>query len=126
MTPTAQMLDRSADGMRILLFLGRCDGDYHKSEHDVLVDYVRSACAIDDPDSDSAAFDVVEAETYLRRLRPNVRGFAGATSRLMAKPNRHHFDLVADEAFRLIEADGTIRPEETKFYNELGKLLRAG
>lgn len=125
-TPTECMLDQAADGMRVLLFLGRCDGDYHKSEHDVIVDYIRSACAIDDPDRDPATFDADEAETYLRRLRPNVRGFAGASSRLLARPNRAHFDLVADEAFRLIEADGAVRPEETRFYNELGRLLRAG
>ncbi len=125
-SPTERMLDRSADGMRVLLFLGRCDGDYHKSEHAVVVDYVRAACMIDDPNIDPAEFDPVEAETYLRRLRPNVRGFAGAAGRLIGHPNPEHFKLMADEAFRLIEADGAVRPEETKFYNELGRLLRAG
>lgn len=117
-------VDRCRIGLRVLLYLARCDGEFHASERQAIIGYC--ARRIEDHPDISPLEPVLERLLrYADRQLPTHRIFSTALDRLAQPGNERHLRLVARSARALIDADGAISPEEFEFANELAQVLQA-
>jgi hypothetical protein len=114
---------RCRDGIRILVFLARCDGDYHQNERAIIADYIRSRCN-GYGEMEALEYDVEELLRYADRQYPNTQLFGKAIRRIAeAGVTGRHIRLLLDHTAQLIDADGEISPEEFEFAVELKNLI---
>ncbi len=112
---TIEVLKANHDALNILVFLARCDGEYHASEDDVIAQFLRDR-AID------ADFDADMAIRYARQINPDPECFCESVAALAAE-RPEELVTVAQFAKLLIEADGVIAEEEEEFALALANAL---
>jgi len=107
-------LEKCADGIRILVFLSRCDGEYHTLEREVIAEYVEARCGYF-----SLEFDMAPIMRFADRLRPFDDIFYEAIDSIIEEDSTDHIKLLTAKAVRLVEADGIIKPEEYELLQEM-------
>ncbi len=104
------------DDARILVTLARADDDYDKSEHNVVLhhclDIVENA-GIELTDQERG-----ELKNYLSRLHPTEGLMWDSVHRLQSRDKSELKSLLMS-ARELIEADGTIHPEEARIIDDV-------
>lgn len=112
---TQDALRRCRHGLVVLTFLARCDGYLHPSEMQVLLNYL-------DHNAQFPGIDPELADWALRRLDVNRHAYDRAVNALSQRQD----DLwqVARFARRLIDADGTLSPEESEFAIVLQRAMK--
>ncbi|MEM6681357.1 MAG: WYL domain-containing protein [Pseudomonadota bacterium] len=113
-------LDKCKDGIRILVFLARCDGEYHPLEKQVIADYIDERCSYL-----SLSGDVASILRFAERSAPYDDTFYGAVDAIMEEDSRDHTKLIVSKAIRLVEADGRITDEEHSWLTALHQDLSA-
>ena len=103
---TNAVLRSHKHALLVLVFLARCDGHQHPSETDVLMDYLDYCCA-------APGLDIGLASDVIRRTHVD-RTLAQRALRQLQKDDEQ-LRQVARHAYRLIEADGSLTPEEMEF-----------
>ncbi|MEX1109652.1 MAG: hypothetical protein WEC00_12115 [Dongiaceae bacterium] len=118
---TKKALNRCRDGLRVLMFLARCDGHLHPAEMAVVDGYIAERSDLDSDDTRALA----HLRRFAERLYPTPDCFV-ASARRLARPNAGstHLMLVAESARALIEADGEIGEREFSAGLELADILR--
>lgn len=124
-TPYRAALDACSDGIRVLMFLARCDGHVHSSELHAIEDYCLRQC-------DRHGIDVGLAELdrlarYADRQHPDGATFLTSAGSVFRNADVEDVQLLLDAVVRLIDADGELSPEEFDFVMELREAAaRAG
>lgn len=113
---TQDALRRCRHGLVVLTFLARCDGHLHPSEMQVLLNYL-------DHNAQYPGIDTHMAEWALRRLDVNRHVYNRAVNALAQRQD----DLrqIARFARRLIDADGSLSPEEAEFAIILQRAMKS-
>lgn len=112
---TIDAIQQLRPGILILLFLARCDGHFHPSEFQVLLEYIDAGCG-------SNCVDENTAKKQLDRLQPDPASYAVALSNL-AGSDPAELRRIARFARRLIDADGAISPEEHRFAEAITRFV---
>lgn len=110
-----QVMRLARDGLNILVFLARCDGQFHSSESDVISHYLLDVAFDINFDGDAVMVTV-------GRMHPDPYCYRQSVARLGRGPG--DLERVAKFAARLIDADGAISDEEFEFGQELSTALR--
>ncbi len=104
------------DDARILVTLARADDDYDKSEHNVVLHHclqIVEGAGIELTDEERG-----ELKNYLSRLHPTENLMWDSVHRLQSR-NRAEVHALLMSARELIEADGTIHPEELRIIDDV-------
>lgn len=101
-----EALALTADGLVVLAFLAKCDGELHLGEINEAYDFVMEHPA--DLIVDPFYFDL-----YFRRLWPDLATCQAAIARMQARPEE--LASLARVAHDLVAADGKVTPEEAEF-----------
>lgn len=117
-------MGRCRDGIRVLMFLARCDGEFHPLEREVVADYCTARLAGHE-DMLAIDADIAKIMTYADRQYPDADLFLKAARQIFGKASAgRHVRLILDSASRLIDADGVVAQEEFDFGLELRELAR--
>lgn len=109
-----QVLRTAHDGLIVLTFLAKCDGEMHPSEIDVVQEYL-----LEFPGGEGVDPEMVEL--HMLRMWPDPEAYAAALLRLADREDE--LVLTAGFAVELIAADGRITPEEAEFIELLREVL---
>jgi len=112
---TIEVLKANHDALNILVFLARCDGEYHASEDDVIAQFLHDRAFDVDFNADMAI-------RYARQINPDPECFCESVAALAAE-RPEELVTVAQFAKLLIEADGVIADEEEEFAVALADAL---
>lgn len=104
---TEKAFQMKKQGILVLLFLARCDGEVHASEETVILNYIDHSCGTKGVDEDYAL-------RRLARLSPDPMSYEKAL-KYLARFDPGEMQRVLRFARRLIEADGAISQEEAEF-----------
>ena len=112
---TIKVLKANHDALNILVFLARCDGEYHASEDAVIAKFLNDR-------SFDVDFDADMAIRNTRLIYPDPECFRESVAALAAE-RPEELVAVAQFAKLLIEADGVIADEEEEFALALAAAL---
>jgi len=104
------------DGLRILAAIGRCDGDFHKSEISAIVDYV-----IEEADHEgfsSSTQDRKALTGYVMRLRPDTQILDKCIVKISGQPKDKMLRFLK-AAECVIQADGQEHPAEIELLQHI-------
>ncbi len=104
---TERAFQLQKQGILMLLFLARCDGEVHPSEEEVILTYIDDACG-------SKGVDEGYALRRLAHLSPDPLSYEKAL-KYLARFDPEQLRRVLRYARRLIEADGAISEDEARF-----------
>jgi len=110
-----QILRQARPALNVLVFLARCDGEFHSSEEDVVIHYLLKRFFELDFDEDVVL-------QHISRLHPDPEVYRKSVNRLVWE-GQDEVRTVLEYAVKLIEADGTITSEEANFVAELQHVL---
>jgi hypothetical protein len=101
-----------------LVLIARSDGDFEQRERDVIVTHCVTLARRQGLELDGSG--TVEFVEYVESYRPSLMQLDPALTRLERGDHDEMAALVA-AARAVIEADGVIRPEETRFLDQLSE-----
>ena len=104
-----------------LVLIARSDGEFEPRERDAIVTHCVTLAGIKGLELDSS--DTVEFVEYVESYRPSLMQLDPALKRLEHGSHGELAALVA-AARAVVEADGVIRPEETRFLDQLNEELK--
>jgi len=100
-------------GLRILAYIAHCDGSVHTAERDVMRSYIRSALAAskDSPAVNDETLTALVRQT--ERTLPHPDSLQESLDAIVTHERQsQRYRIIAEHALQLVEADGTITPEE--------------
>jgi tellurite resistance protein len=103
-----------------LVLIARSDGDFEPRERDVIVTHCVTVAQSRGLEFDAS--DTLELVEYIETYRPSLTQLDPALS-LLERGSHDEMAALLATARAVIEADGVIRPEETKFLDELNEEL---
>jgi uncharacterized membrane protein YebE (DUF533 family) len=103
-----------------LVLIARSDGDFEQREREVIVTHCVTFARSRGLELDGAG--TIEFVEYIESYRPNLVQLDPALTRLERGSHDEMVALVA-AARAVIEADGVVRPEETRFLDQLNEEL---
>lgn len=112
-------------GLRILAYVAHCDGSVHPAEREVMRSYIRAALAASKgaPNADEITLDALVAQT--ERTLPHPDTIRESLDAIVAHERQStRYRIVAEHAVKLVEADGTVTPEEQVMVAGLRDWLR--
>jgi len=118
----AEAFSRCRDGIRVLVFLARCDGEFHASERTVLSEYCRCRC--DDPRYEPLEYRLEMLLEYADRQHPDAEVFLECARRIAGQAvTGGHLRLLCDSVRALVEADGAVTHNERRFVEEFVQMI---
>ena len=106
-------MNLAQSGYQMLMILSVVDGEYTVSEGKIIVDYLTKNYELDiDIDNENQALLEVPKEQIPDHFKKAAADFLGHSS------EEQRLDFIAF-AFRLVQADGEINPDENKILNSL-------
>lgn len=109
---TTLALSRCRPGIQILVFLARCDGNYHPAEHAAIHAFVRDYCSDLSP-------DLEKLDRHFSTLHPDKENFFRALDAFVADAKDSDVDRLLSYVVGVTEADGIIHDEEFQFLVEI-------
>lgn len=108
-------MTKSRDGIRILVFLARCDGEYHSKERAAIADYIRARCG-------ELEYDIDALLDYADHQYPDEELYFSTLDEIEVEAELDgddHLRLLLSAVVAVIEADGKITDEEFEFASEI-------
>lgn len=115
--------ERCRDGIRILMFLARCDGLVHENELGVVSAYCRHR-------AESERWGVLNYNLshlleYADRQFPDFNTFRCCLDRIIdAADTGEHVKMILAHAYAIVAADGVLNPKEREFVVSLQELMQ--
>ena len=115
-------MNRCRDGIRILMFLARCDGTFHPDERQAVAQYCRARCEAER--WDKLDYDLERLLTYADRQYPDRDTFISCVERIVEKADTgEHLRMVLGSSALVVMADGTVTGAEAEFSRDLRTLM---
>lgn len=111
----AKLMRRCEDGLRVLFYFARCDGDYHIAEYLVIDDYIEEMNCLDG-EGNFLVVDTGLVMDWAESLRVTYRDAEKALRNL---DNRGELQGLLRVVKKVIDADGVLHPKEHEAYLEL-------
>ncbi|GAB4535894.1 MAG: hypothetical protein Tsb0010_15610 [Parvularculaceae bacterium] len=111
------LLKHVGDGLRLLMFVARCDDEFHPEERRVIHNYVKARARAAGLEPDEAFID-----QYLSIQYPDRETALAAWRRVLAAGDEAHAALLIDSIESLIGADGVIAAQEASFISLIKRL----
>lgn len=107
-------IEACKSGLRVLMFLARCDGKFHANEEVVVEEFIKAQLAAYSGTRDLLnRVDIKEIVEYARKTFPDPQLFNLAVTVVTGRSKASRESrLVAEYALKLISADGIVTDEE--------------
>lgn len=115
---TQKLIKRCRPAFQILVFMARCDGNYHPSEHLAVMEFARDSAGDLEPDWEAASLHVVA-------LQPDTANFYDATEYFADEASDDEAERLVRHLMTLVEADGVIHENEFEFLLEVKEAFEA-
>ena len=115
-TDTDLALERCRYGIQLLVFLARCDGEYHPSEHETILRYIADQSTDLDPDRNIINKNIATQH-------PDLDNFYRALDYFAEQADEAELRRVVRYLVELVDADGILSPEEAEFVIEIQQTL---
>lgn len=116
---------RCRDGIRILMFLARCDGHVHPRELDIVRDYCRDRT--ENERWGKLNYELAHLIEYASRQVPDAETFRRCLERIVeAADTGEHVRTIVSHAYAMAGADGVLNPSEKAFLAELRSIMSDG
>lgn len=110
-----KLMNRCKDGLRVLFYFARCDGEYHAQEYFVIEEYVDDMSFLP-TDKAPITFDTEQVVEWGEGLRVTYTDALRALNRL---DERGELGDILKVVKKVIDADGVLHPDEHNAYIEL-------
>lgn len=111
----AKLMRRCEDGLKVLFYFARCDGDYHISEYFVIDEYIEEMNCLDGEDN----YLIVETGVIMDWAESLKISFRDAEKALIRLDRKGGLNDILKAVKKVIDADGVLHPKEHEAYLEL-------